>query len=125
MRYKFDDDAETIIEGKTLVVVAPIPGNRMRIWKKKDKLFGAKGDSGATVFNHQGKVVGIYIGGQDACDREHSALDPPVEKDLAVGGIHFVSPIGPNLDSIRTAVQKDPSFNGASVDVEFLWGEPW
>jgi hypothetical protein len=82
--------------------------------------FGHRGDSGSLVFNYEGKAIGIYIGAQ----REWEVhADPP-----AVGSIHFVSPIVPNLESMRAAVQNDPSFAGAEVSVEFLWGDgshPW
>ncbi|KAK3294584.1 uncharacterized protein B0H64DRAFT_401058 [Chaetomium fimeti] len=116
MRYEFDYGDEVIIKGKGLVVVAPPQYTRSHdVSSYSVDPFGRKGDSGSLVFNYEGKIIGIYIGGQDDDD-------PSFGKHLAISGIHFVSPIGPNLDAIRAAVQDDPSFGGAPVDVEFLWG---
>ena len=115
MRYGFG-----IIKGKAVVAVAVL----VRPPKRNICVnpFGARGDSGALVFDYKAEVIGIYIGGQESGDEKYSAVDPPIKQDLAVGGIDFISPIGPNLDSIRAAVQEDPEFHGASVDPEFLWG---
>jgi hypothetical protein len=88
------------------------------IGQRDGGVFGKRGDSGSLVFDYQGKVLGMYLGGQ------HKNMDYSVTPHIecpSVDEIHFVAPIVPILESIRAAVQDDPSFEGHPVDVEFLW----
>jgi len=64
----------------------------MAWWLGAPIAFGWRGDSGNLVFDHQGRVLGMYIGGQSqSCDYQ---AHPPV-KAPSIDGIHFISPIHP------------------------------
>jgi hypothetical protein len=119
MRYDFDGGYE-IVEGKALLVVSP-PGSST-LWPSANGVpiaFGWRGDSGSLVFDHQGRVLGMYFGGQDqSLDYQ---VDPPVRAP-SIDGIHFISPIHLTLDAIRAAASKDPAFQGQDVKVDFVWG---
>jgi hypothetical protein len=84
-----------------------------------------KGDAGSLVFDYRGKVLGIYVGGQNEGLKYHDDNVVPRITGRPVTGIHFISPIGPTMDGIRAAVRNDPAFGGLDVNVEFLWGPAW
>ncbi|KAK3364082.1 hypothetical protein B0T25DRAFT_58484 [Lasiosphaeria hispida] len=110
MRYDFDDGSYEVVEGRALLVVSPsahyLPC-RIAI------PFGSHGDSGSLVFDHQGRVLGLYIGRQTE-DYEYNAP--------SIDGIYFISPIHPTLDAIRDATAKDPALQGQDIKVDFVWG---
>ncbi|KAK3364094.1 hypothetical protein B0T25DRAFT_58647 [Lasiosphaeria hispida] len=109
MRYDFDGGYE-VVEGRALLVVAP-PADSLP-WPIPIP-FGVHGDSGSLVFDHQGRVLGMYIGGQT---QDWEVRAPSVD------GFHFISPIHPTLDAIRDAAAKDPALQGQDVKVDFVWG---
>ena len=119
MRYEFDGGHE-IVEGKVLLVVAPPATSGLWLGGYGVPIaFGWHGDSGSLVFDHQGRVLGMYIGGQNqSCDFQGQ---PPVRAP-SVDGIHFIAPIHPTLDAIRAAASNDPAFSGQDISIDFVWG---
>ncbi|KAK3364080.1 hypothetical protein B0T25DRAFT_529232 [Lasiosphaeria hispida] len=120
MRYKFDDGSYEVVEGKTLLVVSP-PSNSIR-WPRGSDFpiaFASNGDSGSLVFDHQGRVLGLYIGGQR---EDYKVMAPSIVTAPSIDGIHFISPIHPTLDAIRDATAKDPALQGQDIKVDFVWG---
>jgi len=119
MRYDFDGGGYEVVEGRALLVVSP-PADSI-LWPSGCGVpiaFGCRGDSGSLVFDHQGRVLGMYIGGQT---HDYETL-PPVMAP-SIDGIHFISPIHPTLDAIRdAAASKDPALQGQDVKVDFVWG---
>lgn len=119
MRYAVDGGDILTVQGKTLVVVSPAATSRR--WGPANGcpvVFGDYGDSGSLVFDYQGKTIGTYIGGQDtlrAC-----AVNPHI-KASSIDGVHFVTPIGPTLDSVHATLRRDPVFAGYDrVEVELM-----
>jgi len=110
MKYEFDDGTTEIVVGKALLVVSP--PQSPKLWCGLPIAFGHEGDSGSLVFDHQGKVLGMYFGGH----HQSGPSGPP-----SVDGIHFVSPMHLTLDAIRAAVTK-PGHEGGGVQVDFIWG---
>ncbi|KAK3364112.1 hypothetical protein B0T25DRAFT_627962 [Lasiosphaeria hispida] len=109
MRYDFDGGRYEVVEGRALLVVS-------LSWPSSyffPIAFGHRGDSGSLVFDHQGRVLGMYIGGQT---QDYEAMAP------SINGFHFISPIHPTLDAIRDAAAKDPALQGQDVKVDFVWG---
>lgn len=114
------DDGYQIVEGKALVVVSPPESSKL--WPDGHGLpiaFAWKGDSGSLVFDYQGRVLGIYFGGQHQfCDYQ---VHPPI-KAPSIDGIHFISPIHPTLDAIRATAANDTAFRDQDIQVDFVWG---
>ena len=95
--------------GRTVLVLVP------KAALDDTKTFGSPGDSGSLVYDYEGKIMGIYFGGQ-----RYEPYNPPIEVSC-VDGLHFVAPIAPTLESIQAVVKTDPAFSGYDVEVEFLW----
>ena len=76
MRYVFGG-GHKIVEGKVLLVVSPPATSKLWLGGYSVPIaFGWHGDSGSLVFDHQGRVLGMYIGGQNqSCDFQGQ---PPV-----------------------------------------------
>lgn len=97
--------------GRTVLVLVP------KAALDDTKTFGSPGDSGSLVYDYEGKIMGIYFGGQ-----RYEPYNPPIEVSC-VDGLHFVAPIAPTLESIQAVVKTDPAFSGYDVEVEFLWAD--
>ncbi|KAK3364085.1 hypothetical protein B0T25DRAFT_529270 [Lasiosphaeria hispida] len=105
MHYNFDDGSYEVVEGRALLVV-PSPARSLP-WPVSIP-FGFHGDSGSLVFDHQGRVLGMYIGGQTP---DYEVMAPSID------GFCFISPIHLTLDAIR-----DAAAPGQDVKVDFVWG---
>lgn len=120
MNYEFDGKVEEKL-GKVLLVVSP-PGSK--IWPGDPSghiAFGTAGDSGSLVYDLSGKAVGIYIGGQsnNNIGQVHNA---GVVYSSSLDGIHFVSPVEPNLEEVQAIAGSLEMFKEYdSVEVNMLW----
>ncbi|KAK3364115.1 hypothetical protein B0T25DRAFT_563129 [Lasiosphaeria hispida] len=114
MRYDINGSGYEVVKGRALLIVSP-PSNSI-LWPPALCLpiaFGFGGDSGSLVFDHQGRVLGLYFGGQR---EDYKVMAPSID------GIYFISPIYPTLDAIQDATAKDLALQGQDIKVDFVWG---
>lgn len=105
---------EESVVGKIILVVAPSNSTRtLSSTSLKPVHVGTEGDSGSPCYDHHGRLFGHYFGGRRECLED----DPPV---VSIDGLHFVTPVMPNLEHMAEMVRQDPEFAGGEVKVEFL-----